>query len=206
MTTSRKLTLADIADQRAYERERDEFRSHIIALKRKRRVGVGPIITLLFENRETIRFQVQEMARVEKLISDEAIAGELKVYNPLIPDPGMLSATLFLELTNDLALREWLPKLVGIERAVKLVIGDVDGGSDDDTVEVWSIPEEAHEAQLTRPETTASVHYIWFHLDAQQIERFAQGPVSLVVDHDHYQEATVLSDATVAELLADLRD
>jgi hypothetical protein len=197
----RKLTLADIADHRAYERERDEFRAHIIALKRTRRVGVGPIITLVFENRETIRFQVQEMARVERLVTDEAIEGELRVYNPLIPDPGTLCATLFLELTDDMALREWLPKLVGIERAVKLVIGP-SGEAD----EVWSIPEAAHEAQLTRQETTASVHYIWFELDAAQIGRFATGPVSLVVDHDHYQHATELSADTVAQLLSDLRD
>jgi hypothetical protein len=199
--TSRKLTLADIADQRAYERERDEFRTHVIALKRKRRVAVGPVITLLFENRDTIRFQVQEMARVEKLISDEAIDGELKVYNPLIPEPGMLCATLFVELTDEMQLREWLPKLVGIERAAKLVIGEGDGA-----IEVWSIPEEAHEAQLTREEVTASVHYVWFRLSADQVERFAAGPVAIAIDHEHYQHSVELGPETVAELLSDLRD
>ncbi|MFP3906917.1 MAG: DUF3501 family protein [Acidimicrobiales bacterium] len=200
-TSSRKLTLADIADQRAYERERDEFRRQIVALKRTRRVSVGPVVTLLFENRDTIRFQIQEMARVEKLISDEAIEGELKVYNPLVPDPGMLCATLFLELTEEEQLREWLPKLVGIERAVKLRIGE-----GDDAVEVSCIPEASHEAQLTREETTASVHYIWFQLTPDQIERFATGPVSVVIDHDHYQHSTPLAPETVDELLSDLRD
>ena len=201
VTNARKLTLADIADLRAYERERDEFRAKVMDLKRKRRVSVGPIITLLFENRDTIRFQVQEMARVEKLISDEAIEGELKVYNPLIPEPGMLCATLFLELTDEMQLREWLPKLVGIERSVHLRIGD-----GDDAVAVSSIPEKSHEAQLTREETTASVHYIWFQLDPEAIDRFANEAVTLVIDHDHYQHCTPLDPATVAELLSDLRD
>ncbi|HEX7096666.1 MAG TPA: DUF3501 family protein, partial [Acidimicrobiales bacterium] len=74
---TRKLTLDDIADFRAYERERKAFRQHVIELKQRRRVPVGPFITFVFENRDTIRFQIQEMARVEKLYSDEAILHEL---------------------------------------------------------------------------------------------------------------------------------
>src|SRR5687768_18269703 len=118
-----KLTLDDIADLRAYERERDAYRERIIALKRVRRVPVGPIVTLVFENRDTIRFQIQEMARVEKLITDAAIQNELDAYNPLIPGPGELSATLFLELTSKELLQEWLPRMVGIERAPRLRFG-----------------------------------------------------------------------------------
>src|SRR5690606_28224213 len=114
----------DIADFRAYERERNDFRAHIIDLKRRRRVPVGPFVTFVFENRDTIRFQIQEMARVERLYSDEQIETELRIYNPLIPEPGQLCATMFLELTSDAELREWLPKLVGIERSVALCIGD----------------------------------------------------------------------------------
>src|SRR5688500_12513547 len=95
-----KLTLDDIIDLRAYERERDAFRARIIDLRRRRRVPVGPIGTLLFENRDTIRFQVQEMARAERILSDEAIQHELDTYNALIPEPGQLSATLFIELTS----------------------------------------------------------------------------------------------------------
>src|SRR3954462_6871240 len=124
---SRALTLDDIADLRAYEREREAFREHVIALKKRRRVGVGPYVTLVFENRDTIRFQIQEMARVEKLITDEAIQGELDAYNPLIPDAGQLCATVFLELTSDEELRRWLPQLVGIERSIALRVGSGDG-------------------------------------------------------------------------------
>jgi hypothetical protein len=200
---TRKLTIDDIADLRAYERERDEFRDRIIALKKVRRVPVGPIITVMFENRETMRFQIQEMARAEKILSDEAIQHEVDTYNALIPDPGQLSATLFLELTSKLPLIEWLPKLVGVERSVELVLG-----SGDDAVVVPCIPEEAHEEQLTRPDVTASVHYLRFELSPAEVEAFGRadaGSVQLRVNHPQYDEATTLSAETVASLLEDLR-
>ena len=199
-TTTGKLALADIADLRAYERERDEFRRHVIALKKRRRVHLGPVMTLVFENRDTIRFQIQEMARIEKLITDEAIQGELDTYNPLVPDPGQLCATVFLELTSDEELRQWLPKLVGIERSVSLRLGDGPAAR-----EVRAQPEAAHADQLTREEITASVHYIWWQLDADDVAAFATGPVHLVVDHPDYVYDVELGPATFQELLADLR-
>src|SRR3954453_493705 len=152
-----KLTMDDIVDLRAYEREREVFRSHIIELKKKRRVSVGPSVTLVFENRDTIRFQIQEMARAERMLRDEQIQGELDAYNPLIPSPGQLSATLFIELTSKDELVEWLPKLVGIERSVELRIGD--GPS---AAVVRSTPDAGHEAQLTRDSLTPAVHYVRF--------------------------------------------
>lgn len=195
-----KLTIDDISDLRAYERERDEFRRHVIALKKRRRVHVGPFVTLVFENRDTIRFQIQEMARVERLITDEAIEQELAIYNPLIPEPGALAATMFIELTTEEALREWLPKLVGIETQVRLALGD--GGSLD-VVRCEVDPE--HEQRLTRDEITASVHYVHFRLDPGQIERFEQGPATLQLTHAHYEHDAPLSDETRAELARDLR-
>ncbi len=196
MTTPRKLVLEDIADLRAYERERDEFRTHVIALKKKRRIGVGPHVTLVFENRDTIRFQIQEMARAERILTDEGIQTELDIYNTVIPDPGSLSATLFIELVSDAELREWLPKLVGIERSIVLRFGGF---------EVRCRPEADHEAQLTRDEITASVHYVFFALTPEEVAAWGDGPVELAVDHPAYQHATTLSDETVAELGEDLR-
>ena len=195
-----KLTLDDIADLRAYERERDEFRRHVIALKKRRRIHIGTILTVLFENRDTIRFQIQEMARAERLITDEAIQGELDTYRSLIPAPGQLCATVFLELTDDAQLREWLPKLVGIERCLGLRVGE---GAD--AVVLRARTEEAHASQLTRAEVTASVHYVRWELTPEEVERFAAGPVTLVVDHPAYLEEAELSDVNAAELLADLR-
>lgn len=197
---STKLTLADISDQRAYERERAAFRAHIIALKKRRRVHVGPIVTLVFENRDTIRFQIQEMARVEKLITDEAIQGELDTYNSLVPEAGQLCATLFIELTEDAQMREWLPKLVGIERSVGLRVGT--GAA---TRLLRATPEEAHAAQLTREEITASVHYVYWTLGPDEVAAVEAGPVGLVIDHPAYPAETVLEQATVDELLEDLR-
>jgi hypothetical protein len=190
-----KLVLDDIADLRAYERERAGFRAHVMQLKTLRRVPVGPIVTLVFENRDTIRFQIQEMARVEKLFTDEAIQHELDVYNPLIPDAGELSATLFVELTSKEALQEWLPKLVGVERAARLRVGqDV----------LASIPDPRHAEQLTREDVTAAVHYVKFVLTPAQVAAFVEGQVELSIQHPAYEAAVDLAPATVAELRRDL--
>jgi hypothetical protein len=191
---SSKLSLDDIADLREYEREREAFRAHVIALKKKRRVSVGPFVTLLFESRDTIRFQIQEMARAERMLSDDAIQTELDIYNPLIPEPGRLSATLFIELTSKAELEEWLPKLVGVERSVRLHIGD-------DVVA--ATPESAHEEQLTREDVTASVHYVWFDLSPAQVQALTAAPVTLAIEHPEYQHATTLLEDTVQELAAD---
>src|SRR5690349_19682097 len=120
-----KLTVEDIKDQRAYERERDEFRRHIIDMKKRRRIALGDLMTIVFENTETMRWQVQEMARAEHMLRDEQIEGEIATYNELIPDADELSATLLIELTSEVALRDWLPRLVGIHRAVQVVVGDL---------------------------------------------------------------------------------
>jgi hypothetical protein len=191
-----KLTLDDIADLREYEREREAFRAHVIALKKRRRVAVGPFVTFVFENRDTIRFQIQEMARAERMLSDDAIQTELDIYNPLIPEPGRLSATLFVELTSKDELVEWLPKLVGIERSVRLRIGD-------DVIEAR--PESAHQEQLTRDDVTASVHYVWFDLTPAQVAALGAGggAVTLELAHPAYAHATTLLADTVAELAAD---
>ena len=91
-----KLTTADIKDMREYERERDAFRAEIIATKKKRRIALGDLMTIVFENTATMRFQIQEMARAERILKDEQIAHEVETYNELIPDPGELSGTLFI--------------------------------------------------------------------------------------------------------------
>ncbi len=200
--SARPLTLGDIADARAYERERDGFRREVIAVKKLRRVTVGPVVTLTFENRLTMRFQVQEMARAEKMVTDEQVQHELDVYNRLLPAPGELSATLFLELTSEEELRHWLPRLVGVERAVQLRIGQ-----GDDEVVVRSVPEAEHQSQLTRQAVTAAVHYVRFRLDPGQVEAFRAGPVRLAVDHPEYPDGlpgVELGQGTRNELAGDL--
>jgi hypothetical protein len=174
----------------------------VIAAKKVRRVTIGPVITLTFESRLTMRFQIQEMARAEKMASDEQIQHELDVYNRLLPAPGELSATLFLELTSEAELRTWLPRLVGVERSAELRIGA------GDAVEVVSsTPETDHDAQLTREAITAAVHYVRFRLTPTQVEAFGRGPVTLAINHPNYPDGlpgVVMSDAARAELASDM--
>ena len=194
-TSSRKLTLHDISEPRAYERERDAFRAEVIELKQRRRVHVGTILTLLFENRDTMRFQVQEMARAERILTDQGIQEELDVYNPMIPEPGQLCATMFIELTSDDEMREWLPKLVGIEQAVqfRLPNGEI----------VRCTVDPQHASQLTREHVTAAVHYVTFEFTPAQAAVFGDGTL-LEISHPAYLESIDLAPATLAELRADL--
>jgi hypothetical protein len=194
---TRKLSLSDIADVREYERERDDFRPHVIELKRRRRVHLGTIVTFLFENRDTIRFQIQEMARVEKLVTDDDIQVELDIYNPMIPEKGQLCATMFIELTSDDQMREWLPKLANVERSVVLRLSNGD--------EVRAVIDEQHEQGLTREAVTAAVHYLRWDLTDEQVAAFAAGDVTLAIDHPAYLEDITLSNVVAEELLDDLR-
>ena len=195
---SRKLTMSDIMDHREYERIREGRQKEVFEIKRRRRIALGTMITVMFENRQTMQAQIQEMLRVEKVLTDEGVLEELKAYNPLIPEKGQLSATLFIELTTDAQVREWLPKLVGIERssAIKLSNGDV----------VKAIVDEGHAEQLTRENVTAAVHYIRFEFSPEQIEEFTKGEVQVISFLSNYIESTELAQYTVDELLIDLRD
>ena len=192
----RKLTFDDIKDLREYERERDEFRRHIVEMKKCRRVQLGDLLTITFENTDTMRFQIQEMARIERMLTDEQIQNELDTYNQLIPDPNKLSGTLFIEIEDKERLYEWLPKLVGIQRAVSLWLHD--GSS------VPSTPED--EERLTREETTTTVHYLKFSFTPDHVDAFAAGPVRVVVDHPNYNAVVELTEEQRSELVGDLRD
>ena len=196
--SNRKLVLSDILEQRAYERIRETRRAEVIELKRRRRIALGTIVTVMFENRATMQSQIQEMLRVERVVSDEGVLEELKAYNPLIPEAGQLCATVFIELVTDDQMREWLTKLVDIEKSIviKLANGEV----------VKYIVDEANAEQLTRETVTAAVHYIRFEFTPQQVEEFAKGDVQIVSTLSNYLEVVQLADFTVAELLTDLRD
>lgn len=191
----RKLTIDDIADQRAYERERDEFRTRIIAMKKRRRIALGDLMAIVFENTDTMRFQVQEMARIERMHTDEQIEHEIETYNELIPNPGELSATLFIEINDKAKLSEWLPKLVGIQHSIFVRLSD---GS-----VVASIPQD--EERLTREDTTTTtVHYVKFDFTPEQVPLVGAGPTRLVVEHPAHSVEVELNDDQRAELAADL--
>jgi hypothetical protein len=196
-TGKRKLVLGDILDQRAYERVRDAMRAEVIEVKRRRRLHLGTVVTVSFENRLTMQSQIQEMLRVERVVTDEGVLEELKAFNPMIPEPGQLCATLFVELTSDAQMREWLPKLVGIENSIVLRLADA--------TQVRGTVDEQHAEGLTRETVTAAVHYVRFEFTPDQVQEFAKGGVQLRCDLSNYLEAIELPDFTVAELLNDLR-
>ena len=191
----RKLTNDDIKDLREYERERDAFRTEVISMKKRRRIPVGDILTMVFENTATMRFQIQEMARVERMLRDEQIAHEIETYNELIAEHGELSCTLFIELTDDEALRYWLPRLTDIERNIVFVVGD----------EVVEATEQNAE-RLTREDITSTVHYLKFgpFTAAQQAAFRDDGtPVRIVVEHAEYQADVTLTADQREELVGD---
>jgi hypothetical protein len=194
---NRPLTLEDLLDVRAYERERDAWRAEVIALKKLRRLALGPLASVVLENATTVRFQVQEMVRVERIIEDRLVQAELDAYNPLVPARGELSMTLFLELRSDEELRTWLPRLVGIEGSLLVRFGPGTG------LERRGVVEAAHASMLTREETTASVHYVKIPLGEELIGTFVEGPAMLVVDHPQYRHEAELSDDLRLSLAAD---
>ncbi|MEX6428812.1 MAG: DUF3501 family protein [Ferrimicrobium sp.] len=190
----RTLTIDDILDLRAYEKVRAQLRQEVIDLKRLRRVALGSMISVVFENKTTMRFQVQEMARAERMMRDEDIQAELDVYNELIPAKNELVATLFVELTSKAELEEWLPKLAGVERSLQLVMG---------TVVVPATLEASHEEQLTRSDVTASVHYLRFALPEAVASTFVDHEAHLVVHHAAYQADAELGGELKRSLAAD---
>ena len=176
---------------------REDYRAEVIARKRDRRVALGPIMTLVFECVDTVRFQVQEMARAEKIISDEAIQVELDIYNRLLPAPRELSATVFIELTSDEA-PAGVAAPPGRDRAPARP-----GRS---TV-TWcrACPRPQHEAALTRETVTPAVHYVRFAFTQAQVAAFAEaGEVALVATHPAYEARTELARQVRRELLGDL--
>lgn len=190
-----KLSLNDIKDHREYEREREAFRADVIAMKKRRRVPVGEFITFVFENTTTMRFQIQEMARVERMLTDEQIAHEIETYNELIPDAGELSATMFLELTTEEQLREWLPKLRGVHETVSIWLPNGE--------RIVGVEQDAE--RLTREEEiTTTVHYMKFRFTPEQAALVGDAGTRLVIDHPEYQAIAELSADQRSELAADL--
>ncbi len=136
-----QLTHNDLIAQDEYERQREAYRQTIIDLKRRRRIGIGDKITLVFENRETLRFQIQEMIRVERIVDPQKVQEELDVYNALLPASGELSATLLIELTDADTMKHWLDLFMGLDHGQKvglragseIVYGEFEGGHSHDT-------------------------------------------------------------------------
>lgn len=196
----KKIQLSEIKDLVEYEKARDDMRARVIALKRNRRISVGPNLTFLFENRDTVLFQIQEMLRTERIVEEARVQEEIDVYSALLPSPDELSATLFIEIPELVRMsqeevRETVNRFQGLDReGVWLTIGA--------RQRIAAVFETGH----SKEEKMAAVHYVRFPVSAEA--RAALGDpaeaVKLVVDHANYEAEAELPPAMRAELLSDL--
>ncbi len=179
----------------SYARERNAFRSRVIAHKNTRSVLLGEHVQLLFEDELTIRYQVQEMLRIERIFEDEGIQGELDVYNPMIPDGGNWKATMLIEYEDAEERRVRLAELGGIEDRVWV---QVQGGA-----RVAAIADE----DLDREEgdKTSAVHFLRFEVpEADRRALKAGASLTIGVDHPRYGASVVVPPAVRDSLAADL--
>jgi len=187
-----KVTLDDIMGLDAYEKVRENFRRRIIELKKKRRVAIGRQVSLVFENRDTVIFQIQEMLRAERVTDLDKIREEITTYNDLIPGPGELSATLFLEIEDQEDLREQLLKFLGIDEAVFLKIG---GRS------IRACFEEGR----SKEDKISAVQYVKFPMDEEAITAFSRGEqTELTINHPNYEVTVPMQPETQSSLIEDL--
>ena len=191
------ITPGDVIPCEEYERQREAFRAKIIALKQRRRIAIGPFITVVFENRETVRFQVQEMIRVERILDPVKVQDELDVYNKLLPEANELSATLLIEITDEAKVKEKLDQFMGLDHGDKVAIvvdgeevfGEFEGG-------------RSHETKIS------AVHFVRFRPTASMKRAFADltRPVTIRMIHGGYHEEVPVPGSMREEWLADLSD
>jgi hypothetical protein len=187
-----KVVLSEILDIAQYEKARDGFRRRIIEMKKRRRLPVGPMVTFVFENHDTMLFQIQEMMRAERIVNDDAIQHEIDTYNQLLPGENELAATMLIELPDAARIRDEITKFHGVNtgEATYLQIGDerlpgvFDAGQSDDR-------------------RISAVQYVRFRFNDAQRVAFAAGAqeARLVIDHPNYRHSAPVEGA-VREALA----
>ncbi len=196
LSSIRPVTLDEIVGLDRYEAVRDDVRSRTIALKRHRRLAVGGDITFVFENHDTVYFQIQEMLRAERITDLDAIREEIAVYNALLPQAGELSATMLIEITEAERIQERLLSLLGIDEAVRLEIDR------QPAVRAEFEPGRSKEDKLS------AVQYVRFVLPAPAVAAFVDErvPCRLVIDHPNYQAVAPIVEGVRSSLSSDLRD
>jgi len=191
---ARRITPADLIADADYARERRDRRAALLPVKRLRRVPLGPICTFIFENYDTMLFQVQEMLLTERG-GAEQVPDELAAYNPLIPQGSELVATVMFEIDDEVRREAMLAKLGGVEDCFFIQVG-----SD----RAPGVPEG--DVERTRDDgKTSSVHFLRFVLTPEQIARFRDPAIQILIgcDHEQYSHLAGLTPATRAELAKD---
>jgi len=190
-----KLSVTDLMSLEQYHRQRDAFRAEALAHKRRRQAPIGPNVTLFFEDRVTVQYQVQEMLRIERIFETEAIEEELAAYNPLIPDGGNLKATMMIEYPNPDERRKALQTLAGIEDAVYLAV--------EGQPRIMAIADE--DLERSNEEKTSAVHFLRFEVPSEARDALARGAsLALGIDHPQYRHELVAGDELRSALIADL--
>lgn len=191
-----KVTRESLMTLEAYAKARPEFRRKVLEHKKNRKVALGAHVTLLFEDELTVRYQIQEMLRIEKIFEEEGIEHELEAYNPLIPDGRNFKATMLIEYDDVEVRRRELARLKGIEDRLWV---QVEGAP-----RVFAIADEDLERE--NEEKTSAVHFVRFELSDVMAAALRRGAaLSVGVDHENYRaEASPLPDAVRAALVADL--
>ncbi len=194
--TTHTIARDSLLSLEAYARQRKEFRAKVMAHKRDRTVHLGAHVTLIFEDELTIRYQVQEMLRIERTFEEQGIRDELDAYNPLIPDGRNFKSTMMIEYADAEERKQALAKLKGIEDRVWV---QVEG-----CARVYAIADEDMERE--NEEKTSAVHFLRFELDEEMAGALKSGvALSIGVDHDNYQaEIGAVAAGVRASLAQDL--
>ena len=189
-----KLKRAALWTLEDYAEQRPEFRAEVIAHKKNRRIALGAHATLYFEDFMTMKYQVQEMLRTERIFDGKEIEEELEAYNPLIPDGSNLKATFMFEYPDVAQRRDALAGLVGVEHKLWLSVGERD--------KIFAIANE--DLERSTEEKTSAVHFLRFELDADSIAGMKAGEaVTFGADHPNLPDTATLSEAQQASLAAD---
>jgi len=190
-----RITRDSLLTLEAYARQREEFRARVLAHKRDRTVHVGPHVTLIFEDELTVRYQIQEMLRIERTFDEQGIRAELEAYAPLVPDGSNLKATMMIEFEEPERRRTELGRLKGIERGMYLQVAG--------RPKIFAIADEDLERE--NDEKTSAVHFLRFEFDATSVAALRAGAaLAAGVDHPEYAARIEALPAPVqASLLRD---
>jgi hypothetical protein len=178
MSDSPKIERSSLLSLEAYARQRNEFRARVIAHKRNRKVELGGHVALAFEDELTIRYQIQEMLRIERVFEEDGIRSELEAYNPLVPDGRNFKATMMIEYPDPAERKHMLARLKGIEDRVWI---RVEGAE-----RIYAVADEDLERE--NEEKTSAVHFLRFELSEPMAQALKRGaPRAIGVDHPEYR-------------------
>jgi hypothetical protein len=195
MNNTHQLSRNDLWSLEEYAEKRSDYRQQVMAHKKNRQVALGPNATLYFEDRLTIRYQIQEMLRIEKVFEADGIEDELQAYNPLIPDGKNWKATFMIEYGDPEVRAAQLEKMVGIEELVWVQVNDMD--------KVWCISNE--DLERTTATKTSSVHFMRFELSDEMINALKNGgELMMGVEHSVYTHQLTIDNDTKSSLINDL--